>query len=113
MRGAGERPLVQPQRRSKSMNSNQWITLAIFALAVSTTATLAAENVVKQYEMKDGTTLIVYQDGKMVMQDKNGRAHSMMPGQRMETKDGQVLMMQGNEVWRLEMDAYHRNPAGK
>jgi hypothetical protein len=96
------------------MNTTQSIALLAFAaLAAQGTMALGAENLVKQYEMKDGTTLLVYQDGKMAMQDKSGRTHSMKPGQRMETKDGQVLMMQGNEVWRLEMDAYRNNPAGK
>jgi hypothetical protein len=49
----------------------------------------------------------------MAMKDKMGQTQGMQPGQRMETKDGQVLMMQGNEVWRLEMDTYRQNRAGK
>src|SRR6266545_1614569 len=87
--------------------------LAIAAVAVAATSAFAAENVAKQYELKDGTTLLIYQDGKMAMKDKTGRTHSMKSGQRMETKDGQVLMMQGNEVWRLDMDTYRKDPGGK
>jgi hypothetical protein len=87
--------------------------LAVAALGATCGSVLAADNVVKQYELKDGTTLIVYEDGKMAMKDKMGQTHSMKPGQRMETKDGQVLMMQGNEVWRLDTDTYRQNRGGK
>jgi opacity protein-like surface antigen len=88
--------------------------IAVLAVAaLGATSALAADNVKKQYELKDGGTLIVYQDGKMAMKDKMGQTQGMQPGQRMETKDGQVLMMQGNEVWRLDMDTYRQNRAGK
>lgn len=56
----------------------------------------------KSYELKDGSTLFVYKDGKMSMHDKMDRVQGMKEGQTMETKDGQKIMMKGNEVWRLE-----------
>ena len=55
----------------------------------------------KIVELKDGTTLHVYQDGKMAHHDSRNRPMTMKSGERMETKSGEVLMMRGNEVWRL------------
>lgn len=54
----------------------------------------------RQIALKDGSTLVVYKDGKMSMRDKNGKAVSMKDGVPMETKDGQIIMMKGNEIWR-------------
>ena len=56
----------------------------------------------KTYELKDGSTVHVFKDGKMGMEDKMGRAARMKEGHIMETKDGQKLMMKGDEVWRVE-----------
>ena len=56
----------------------------------------------KTYELKDGSTVHVFKDGKMGMEDKMGRAARMKEGHVMETKDGQKLMMKGDEVWRVE-----------
>ena len=63
-------------------------------------------NVAKSYELKDGTTLHVFKDGKMSMESKVGKTTSMKEGVSMETKDGQKIMMKGNEVWRLEPRNY-------
>ena len=52
-------------------------------------------------EMKDGSTLHIYPDGKMAMHDKRNQAMTMKPGTKMVTKKGEVIMMRGNEVWRL------------
>ena len=56
----------------------------------------------KSYELKDGSTVHIFKDGKMGMEDKMGRAARMKEGHVMETKDGQKLMMKGDEVWRVE-----------
>ncbi|KDP87247.1 copper resistance protein CopK [Cupriavidus sp. SK-3] len=56
----------------------------------------------KKIELKDGSTLYVFKDGKMGMEDKLGHSASMKDGMIMETKDGQKLMMKGNEVWRVD-----------
>jgi len=55
----------------------------------------------KIVELKDGTTLHVYADGKMAHHDSRNRPIPMKSGDRMETRSGEVLMMRGNEVWRL------------
>lgn len=61
----------------------------------------------KSYELKDGSTVYVFKDGKMAMEDKLGRVFSMNDGHAMETKDGQKILMKGNEIWRLEQELHH------
>jgi ferric-dicitrate binding protein FerR (iron transport regulator) len=79
--------------------------LAIAALstaAVSSFAAYPAEEVQKAIQLKDGSTVYILKDGKMAMEDKSGRAVRMKQGQVMETKDGQKIMMHGDEVMRLD-----------
>ena len=59
-------------------------------------------NVAQKFELKDGSTVYVFKDGKMAMEDKFGRATRMKQGHVMETKDGQKIMMHGDEVMRLD-----------
>ena len=54
----------------------------------------------KSIELKDGSTVHIFKDGKMGMEHKFGRAVAMKPGQVMETKDGKKIDMKGNEVER-------------
>ena len=65
----------------------------------------------KSIELKDGSTVYIFKDGKMGMENKFGRVESMKPGHVMETKDGKKIVMIGNEVWRLEelLHGSHRN----
>jgi hypothetical protein len=71
--------------------------------AVSAFAGNAARaDVQKTIELKNGSTIFIFNDGKMAMEDKLGRAASMKKGVVMEAKDGQKIMMHGNEVMRLE-----------
>lgn len=70
--------------------------VALSAFAVDT------GNVQKAIPLKDGSTVYIFKDGKMGMEDKVGRATRMKPGQVMETKDGQKLIMIGDEVMRVE-----------
>jgi hypothetical protein len=76
------------------------IAAALFAVASS----FAADErlVANKFELKDGSTVYVFKDGKMSMEDKVGRPTQMKPGRVMETKDGQRLIMIGNEIARLE-----------
>ena len=53
-------------------------------------------------ELKDGSMLYVFKDGKMGMEDKYGNAVSMQPGDVMTTKDGKKITMEGNELWRVQ-----------
>ena len=71
-------------------------------------ARAAAQQVI---ELKDGSTVYIFKDGKMGMEDKLGRAVRMKQGQVMEAKDGQKIMMHGDEVWRLD-NILHQNHRG-
>lgn len=74
---------------------------ALCAMGASSYAVDAAK-VEKMIELKDGSTVYIFKDGKMAMEDKLGRAVRMKPNTVMETKDGQKILMHGDEVMRLD-----------
>lgn len=55
----------------------------------------------KSVQLKDGSTLHQFKDGKMAMEDKYGRPFRMKAGERMETTDGKTITMNSDEVARL------------
>ena len=61
-----------------------------------------ASKVEKSIELKDGSTVYLFKDGKMGMENKLGKVIRMKEGRVMETKDGQRIIMIGNEVARLD-----------
>lgn len=76
---------------------------AMSAVATAAFAGHAAQAAAeKAIELKDGSTLYTFKDGKMAMEDKFGRATRMKEGQVMETKNGQKITMHGDEVARLD-----------
>jgi len=77
--------------------------VAMSAVAATAFASDAARaNAEKIIELKDGSTVYLFKDGKMAMEDKSGRAKRMDKDVVMETKDGQKIMMHGDEVMRLD-----------
>jgi len=73
------------------------------AVSVTAFASDAARAAAKQtIELKDGSTVYIFKDGKMGMEDKYGRATRMKKDSVMETKDGQKIIMHGDEVMRLD-----------
>lgn len=54
----------------------------------------------KVIPLKDGSSVVIFKDGKMAMRDSKGNVSHMKDGHPMETRDGQVIMMKGNEIWR-------------
>ena len=80
---------------------NVLIAVALSALTASAFA-VDMGNVEKSLPLKDGTTVYIFKDGKMGMEDKLGRAVRMKQGHVMETKDGQKIIMIGDEVARLD-----------
>lgn len=70
--------------------------IALSAFAVD------ANQVEKSIQLNDGSTVHVFADGKMAMENNVGRPVYMEPGQVMQTKDGRQIAMNGNEVARLE-----------
>ena len=78
---------------------------AVLSTAGATTAFAhdAARTAAKQMiELKDGSTLYIFKDGKMAMEDRYGRATRMEIGAVMETKDGRQVKMESDEVARLQ-----------
>lgn len=55
----------------------------------------------KTVALQDGSTLHVYSDGKMAMENRLGNAVLMAEGQAMQAKDGSTISMRGDEVARL------------
>lgn len=56
----------------------------------------------KVIPMTNGSTLYIFKDNKMAMEDKFGRAIRMEKGSVMTTKNGEKILMQGDEVMRLD-----------
>lgn len=74
------------------------------ALLAAATAAFAHDlsNIARTVQLQDGTSVYIFQDGKMAMEDKVGRSVSMSEGQAMVTRDGQLIRMAGNETARLD-----------
>ena len=75
---------------------------AIAGMAAPALARSAASEAAQQVvSLKDGSTVYVFKDGKMGMADQFGRTVRMNPGHVMEARDGQKIVMTGDEVARL------------
>ena len=87
--------------------------LMVVAMSAVTATAFAvdAAQVEKSIELKDGSTVYIFKDGKMGMEDKLGRAVRMKKDTVMETKDGQKIMMHGDEVMRLD-NILHKDHRG-
>lgn len=73
-----------------------------FVLAAATAAVAhPLSTVEKSVALQDGSTVHVFKDGKMAMEDRLGRVVSMNQGHVMRTRDGQTIVMAGNETARL------------
>lgn len=55
----------------------------------------------KSIDLKDGSTVHVFKDGKMGMEGPYGQVTSMDEGHAMVAKDGKEMVMKGNETARL------------
>ena len=88
------------------MQSNL-ITLVLAAALVATAAPVFARDVVPQatreaIQLKDGSILYVFKDGKMSKEDKFGRAVLIKSGEVLEAADGRKVTAVGNESARLD-----------
>ena len=82
--------------------------LALVSLLSASALAVDTAKVEKSIPMKDGSTLYIFKDGKMGMEDKLGKVMHMKQGKLMETADGKKIVMTGNEVWRVE-EMLHRD----
>lgn len=83
------------------MNMRKLVIASLAALVLAAPALAQKPDAQRTIELKDGTTLYIYRDGKMAMENRVGQPVPMREGVRMETKTGEVLIMKGNEIWRL------------
>jgi hypothetical protein len=59
---------------------------------------------VKSIDLNDGTTVHIFKDGKMAMENEFGKVISMREGHVMTAKNGQKIVMKGNEMERLHLE---------
>jgi hypothetical protein len=78
------------------------IVVTALGAAAATAFAVNLADVQQTLPLKDGSTVYLFKDGKMSMEDKLGRVTRMKPGHVMEAKDGQKIIMIGDEVARLE-----------
>ena len=83
------------------MSIRQSILALSLALPALSALALDNQDIVKSTQLKDGSTVHQFQDGKMAMEGKFGRAVRMQNGATMETASGQSITMNGDEVARL------------
>jgi hypothetical protein len=80
------------------------IVALIAALASSGCAsvvqTLSGDRHQQRYELKDGSILIVDADGRMRMFNPYGDRLLMKDGVAMELKDGSIIAMKENVIWK-------------
>jgi hypothetical protein len=76
------------------------VVAAVSLLSLSAQASVD-HGIKESVELKDGSVVHVFQDGRMGMEDRYGREFSMPEGHAMETRDGRTVVMKGNEVARV------------
>jgi len=93
------------------MSIRQSILALSLALPALSALALDTSDIVKSTPLKDGSTVHQFQDGKMAMESKYGRAVRMQLGSTMETVNGQSMTMNSDEVARLSyyIDQHNRN----
>lgn len=72
--------------------------VSAFAVADENDARNAAKQVI---DLQDGSTVYVFTNGKMAVENKYGEAVSTRPGTTLQAKDGSTIVTKGNEVTRL------------
>ena len=73
--------------------------VSVMAVASELDAREAAKQVV---ELKDGSIVYVFDDGKMALENRYGWAVRTDPGTILTTIDGRTINMVGDEVMRLD-----------
>jgi hypothetical protein len=77
--------------------------ILVLSLALPALSAFALDNtdLVKSTQLKDGSTVHQFKDGKMAMESRFGKAVRMQEGSSMETANGQSIIMKGDEVAKL------------
>ena len=85
--------------------------ILVLSLALPALSAFALDNtdIVKSTQLKDGSIVHEFKDGKMAMESKFGKAVRMQEGTTMETANGQSITMKGDEVAKLSAAIYRHN----
>ena len=75
---------------------------AVSTMLAMTPYAIDRSKVDKSIDLKDGSTVYIFKDGKMAMENKFGKTVRMKPGHVMDTRDGKRIIMVGDEIMRLE-----------
>lgn len=87
----------------KAFITSAALAIALGSMAAPAQADHALANAVKtSIELRDGSTLHIFKDGKMAKEDAFGRAVFLKRGEILTAKDGRQITAVGNEVARLE-----------
>lgn len=88
--------------------------LFLFAGSLVAMSAMSADmsRVTESFPLEDGSTVYVFKDGKMGMEDKLGRSVRMKPGHVMKTMKGEKLVMIGDEVMKVESILRERRGPG-
>lgn len=78
------------------------IALSAFSTIASAGDMAARAAAVRTVELKDGSTLYVFDSGKMAVENKFGNVVSTDPGTILKAKDGSSITMIGNETAYLD-----------
>lgn len=93
------------------MFKKTFLAAAIVALPLLASAAGNAAPGYQRIELRDGTSIVIEQDGKMRHYDSDGQPIKMAPGTRMESKGGVVYEMRNNALWqRLWLRGTIREP---
>lgn len=89
------------------MKSNL-LAIAVVAAVTGTAVPVFARDAALQearqvINLKDGSTLFVFKDGKMAREDKFGRVMLLKSGEVLEATDGRKLTAVGNQSGRLDV----------
>lgn len=83
------------------------ILIVATAAALSTMPAIARDTLpqvtTQTYELRDGSTVYVFNDGKMAKEDRFGRAVPIASGEVLQLTDGRTIPAIGNEVGRLSV----------
>ena len=82
-------------------------TLIVVALSAVSALSVAGESDARQaakqvVDLQDGATLYVFQNGKMAVENKYGRAVSTQSGTAVKASDGREITVVGNEIALLD-----------
>lgn len=77
--------------------------ILVLSLALPALSAFALDNtdIVKSTQLKDGSFVHQFKDGKMAMESNFGKVVRMQEGTTMETANGQSITMKGDEVAKL------------